>query len=93
MTQPCPAFCTIHTDPAWTGAHHSDPIEVAAVIEHDGIPTPAALVLTRTSTASGEWVQLQAEETALLDLRLDLSSAARLARAIDVTTGCAVDAL
>lgn len=91
-SQPCPPWCTIHADPSWTGAHHGDPIDIPAVIEHDGIPTPIALVLTRTANESGEWLTIQAEETALLDVRLDLSTAARLARAIDSTTGSAMDA-
>lgn len=87
----CPTFCTVHSDPAWTGPHHSDPLDIAAVIEHDGIPMPVSLVLTHTATDSGEWMQVQAEETDLLDLRLDLSSAARLARAINLAAGSAMD--
>lgn len=89
-TQPCPTWCTIHDDPAWSGPHHGDPIDIAAVIEHEGTAMPASLVLTRTANFSGEWIQLQAEDTALLDLRLDLSTATRLTYAIDLATKYAV---
>lgn len=89
-SQICPPWCTIHDDPAWTGAHHGDPIDIAAVIEHDGIAEPVAVVPTRTETDAGRWIEAQAEETRLLSVRLDLSSATRLARAIDIVTGSAV---
>lgn len=88
----CPAWCTIHDDPDWTGDHYGDPLDIAAVIEHDGIPTPVALTVARTASASRQWIAIQAEETRLLDLRVDPSAAARLARAINVATGSVVDA-
>lgn len=89
-SKPCPSWCSTHDDLNWTGDHYGEAIDIAAVIEHDGIPTPVSLVLTRTATDSGEWITIQAEETALLDLRLDLSTATRLTYAIDLATKYAV---
>ncbi len=83
----CPAWCTIHRDPWWTGAHYSDPLELGAVLDIQGVSQPVTLTAVRTKSASGEWIEVTTEELRHLHMRIDLSGALRLAEALLAVTG------
>lgn len=88
---PCPAWCTIHRDPWWTGAHYGDPVEFGAVLEIDGVAQPVTLTTVRTRSTSGDWIEVSTEELRDLHIRIDLSGAVRLAEAMHAVTGSAAD--
>lgn len=83
----CPAWCTIHRDPWWTGAHYSDPLELGAVLDIGGVAQPVTLTTVRTKSPSGEWIEITTEELRDLHVRIDLSGALRLAEAMHAVTG------
>ncbi len=83
----CPAWCTIHRDPWWTGAHYSDPLELGAVLDIGGVSQPVTLTAVHTKSASGEWIEVTTEELRHLHMRIDLSGALRLAEALLAVTG------
>lgn len=89
MTTPpnCPAWCTIHRHPWWTGAHYSDPLELGAVLDLGGVPQPVTLTAVHTKSSSGEWIEVTTEELRHLHMRIDLSGALRLAEALLAVTG------
>lgn len=82
----CRNRCAIHAETDyWCGTILGERVEIAATLSVGGVLSPVWLNVTLTALDGGECISSKAEDTPIIDLKLDICTAKRLAWTLDRT--------